>query len=120
MRLHALSAGAAQGVVSALQAQFGVEAGVELRATFGAVGAMNEKLQAGELCDVIILTAAIIDDLQRAGQVIADTAAPLGRVRTGIAVRSGEPLPPIGDTDALRRSLLASSAIYIPDPQRAT
>ena len=41
-------------------------------------------------------------------------------MRTGIAVRAGEALPDIATPDALKASLLAASAIYFPDPQRAT
>ena len=48
------------------------------------------------------------------------TAAPLGRVRTGIAVRHGERHPDIADGAALRASLLAAAGIYLPDPLLAT
>ena len=34
-----------------------------------------------------------------------------------IAVRAGDPLPPIGDAAALRAALLAADAIYFPDPE---
>src|SRR5438046_2748841 len=81
---------------------------------------MKERLEAGETCDVSILTDALIDGLSQRGQVVADTRAALGRVRTGIAVQAGAPLPDIGDRSALRNALLASTAIYVPDPQRAT
>ena len=48
------------------------------------------------------------------------SAAALGRVRTGIAVRTGEMLPPIADRDSLRDSLMQASGIYFPDPLLAT
>jgi molybdate transport system substrate-binding protein len=120
VRLAVLSAGAAKGVVTALQAPFATATGAQVQGTFGAVGAIKEKLQAGEACDVIILTAPMIDDLERDGRVVAATRAPLGRVRTGIAIRSGSALPAIGEREALRRTLLSSAGVYIPDPQRAT
>jgi molybdate transport system substrate-binding protein len=41
-------------------------------------------------------------------------------VRTGLAVRAGEPLPAIGDRAALRACLVAARAIWLPDPERAT
>ena len=46
--------------------------------------------------------------------------AALGRVRTGIAVRAGEPLPDVATPEALKASLLAARAIYFPDAQRST
>ena len=44
--LHVLSAGAAQGLVETLAPRFLAETGVALRTTFGAVGAIREKLLA--------------------------------------------------------------------------
>jgi len=120
IRLPFLSAGAAKGLVTALAGTFAAETGVEATGAFGAVGAMKEKLAAGEPCDVIILTAAMIAALEASGDVAPGTAAPLGRVRTGIAVRAGDPAPAIGDAAALARALVAAPAIYLPDPQRAT
>jgi molybdate transport system substrate-binding protein len=120
MQLDLLCAGAAKGLVEALQPAFEKETGATLHATFGAVGAMREKLDAGAPCDVLVLTQAMLDTLAHDGRVVADTIAPLGRVPTGIAVRAGEPLPAIGDRAALRASLAAARRIYFPDPERAT
>ena len=120
MQLHVLSAGAAQGVVTALAAEFRAGTGYELQCTFGAVGAMKEKLLAGTAADLIILTRALIDGLAADGKVLSEGSADLGRVRTGIAVRKADRLPVIANADALRRTLLAAGGIYFPDPQKAT
>jgi molybdate transport system substrate-binding protein len=118
--VHLLCAGAAKGVVAALRPGFAADAGAEIAGEFGAVGAMKAKLLAGEPCDVVVLTAAMIDGLAADAHVLADTVAPLGRVETGIAVRAGDPLADAGGGAALRRTLLAAPAIYLPDPERAT
>ena len=120
MQLPFLCAGAAKGIFTALAATFTAQTGVEPRGAFGAVGSMKEKFLAGEPCDLIILTAALIDSLEAAGDVVPGTASPLGRVRTGIAARAGDPLPAIADAAALSSALAAAAAIYLPDPQRAT
>ncbi len=120
MRLRLLSGGAAKGLVDAVQPAFTSETGCELDATFSAVGAMQEKLLAGEPCDVVILTAALIDALARDGHVVAETVATLGAVPTGVAVRKGDARPGVSDGDALRRSLSAASGIYVPDTERST
>lgn len=116
--LRVLSAGAAQGLVRALQARFAAEAVLDAR--FGAVGAMKEALLGGAPCDVLVLTAALIDTLAADGRVRADSARALGRVRTGVAVREGAALPAVGDAAALRAALLAADALYLPDVQRST
>ena len=118
--LHVLSGGAAQAIVRAVEEDFRVSTGARVRGTFGAVGAMRERLLAGEPCDAAILTAALIAELERDGRVLPGTSAPLGRVRTGVAVRAGEALPDIADGAALRETLLAATHIYFPDPELAT
>ncbi len=118
--LHILSGGAAQGLVGRLQASFERDHGVALDGSFGAVGAMKDRLLAGDACDVLILTAALIEALTAAGHVVPGSSLPLGRVRTGIAVRSGDPLPDVASRASLAAALLAADGVYLPDPQRAT
>ncbi|MGP1676692.1 MAG: molybdate ABC transporter substrate-binding protein [Burkholderiales bacterium] len=120
MRLHILSGGAAQSVVSALAGEFRAATGYELECSFSAVGAMKAKLLSGAPADLVILTRAVIAELAAGGQVLPDSCADLGRVRTGIAARASEPLPDIASAGALRRALLAADGIFIPDPQKAT
>ena len=115
-----LCAGAARGLVTALQPTFRADEGADVRGEFGAVGAMKDRLLAGEPCDLIVLSAALIDELGAGGHVAGESVAAIGRVGTGIAVRAGEALPAIDDGMALRRTLLGAAAIFVPDPQRAT
>ena len=109
MHLNLLSGGAAKGLVAAMQPAFTAATGCELHSTFSAVGAMQDQLLAGEPCDVVILTAALIDALARDGHVVSSTVAALGAVPTGVAVRMGDARTDVSDGDALRGSLLASS-----------
>jgi molybdate transport system substrate-binding protein len=120
MNLKILSGGAAQSVVSALVPAFEAATGYGIDGSFGAVGAMRARLRAGERADIVILTSALIAELTRDGDVIAGTAADLGAVETAIAIRSGDAVPSIADSDALRAALLAADAIYFPDPEHAT
>ena len=118
--LHLLCAGAAQGLVKALQAQLLAETGATVAGRFGAVGAMKEALLAGEPCDVLVSTDKMIGELIADGRLRAESRAPLGRVRTGIAVRRGERHPDVASPDALKAALLAADAIYFPDAVRST
>lgn len=118
--LHILCAGAAKGLVQALQPLLRERSGAEVVGRFGAVGAMKEALLAGEACDLMIVTDRMIAELAEAGHLQAATRRPLGRVATGIAVRRGEPRPDVSSPEALRAALLAAPGIYFPDPERAT
>lgn len=118
--VHLLSAGAARGLVNALAPAFERSGGHTLRAQFGAVGTMRERLDAGEPCDAIILSRPMIDALARERRVEPASIVDLGRVRTGVAVPRGAPHRRVDDEASLRDAVLHASAIYLPDPQRAT
>jgi molybdate transport system substrate-binding protein len=118
--LHLLSGGAAQGLVRQLQASFEANSSLKLDATFGAVGAMKQRLLDGAPCDVLILTQALIDGLVQSGQVRAGSDRKLGIVKTGIAVKASTPWPEVASADSLRQALRKATGIYFPDPQLAT
>jgi len=118
--LKILSGGAAQGLVSQLQGDFYSEAGRAIEGRYGAVGLMRDQLLAGEPCDVLILTQALIDELTVAGQVQSGSARPLGVVKTGVAVKAGMAAPRVDTPEALKAALLAATGIYFPDPVKAT
>lgn len=115
MDLRILSGGAAQGLVGALAKGFTAETGCDIDGTFGAVGAMREKLLAGAPADLVILTAALVADLEKAGHVRPGSATDLGIVHTGIAIREGDQRPAIDDAASVREALLAADGIYVPD-----
>lgn len=119
-QLHLISGGAAQGLVGQLAERFAAERGLAISGTYGAVGLMKDKLLAGAPCDVVILTAALIQELEQQGHVTPGTARPLGVVRTGVAVKQGEPRPDVSTPEALAAALRAARGIYFPDPVKAT
>ena len=118
--LFLLSAGAAKALVLSQKHAFEASADAVLNATFGAVGAMRDKWVAGARCDVFILSARVLDELARDGAIDGTTRMSLGHVRTGVAVRSGAPIPALDNADDLGRAFSAASALFLPDPERAT
>lgn len=115
-----LCAGAAQGLVKALQERFLAATGADVQARFGAVGAMKELLLAGEACDVFVTTGTMLRALVAEGRLQAGSEAALGGVRTGIAVRSADARPDVSTPAALRAALVAAETIHFPDPVRST
>ena len=118
--IHLLSGGAAQGLVNALKDSIENTTETQLICSFGAVGLMKQKLIDSAPCDVVILTAALIEQLTASGHVLAGSARHLGPVKTGVAVKSGTPWPKVETAEQLKAALLVASAIYFPDPQLAT
>lgn len=119
-QLHLLSGGAAQGLVTQLQPRFLAQTGCTVDGVFGAVGLMKDRLLSGAPCDVLILTQALIEQLTASGDVVAGSAHALGVVKTGVAVKSGEPAPKVDTPAALKAAFLAARGIYFPDPVKAT
>jgi molybdate transport system substrate-binding protein len=118
--LKLLSGGAAQGLVGQLRERAGGEIGCAIEGQFGAVGAMRDKLLAGEACDVVILTQALIDQLAADGHVAGASQRAVGVVKTGVAVKAGEPAPDVRSAESLKAALLAARGVYFPDPVKAT
>ena len=117
--IQVLSGGAAQGLVGALERQL-ANRGLSVRGTFGAVGAMRDKLLAGAPCDLVILTESIIRELEQQGRVVPGSAKPLGRLRTGVAVKAGDAMPVVDSAGALSDLLQRATAIYFPDAVKST
>lgn len=118
--LHLLSGGAAQGLVIALRARFEAMSALTVSAEFGAVGVVVDRLLAGRPCDVFIVTRALVNQLTDLTHLRAASSRDVGVVKTGIAVPHGQALPRVDTPQALEAALLAASAIYFPDPVKAT
>jgi molybdate transport system substrate-binding protein len=118
--LSILSGGAAQGLVARVQPAFEQQHDCKVQGTFGAVGLMREKLIAGDLCDLLILSQALIDGLVAEGRALGDTARPVGGVKTGVALKEGRKPVDIRTQFDLKALLQAAPAIYFPDPAKAT
>jgi len=114
MALRILAGGAAQSLVEKARDGFDVEG------TFSAVGAMRDKLLAGEPADIVILSRVLVEGLSKSGHVVADTMADVARVATAVAVRERDPLPGIGDKAGLAAALCDADEIHFPDPAQAT
>lgn len=119
-RLHLLCAGASQGLVERLAAPFLSARGAALQARFGAVGMLKEALEGGAPCDLMVSTEVMIDTLCAQGRLLPGVRAAIGRVRTAVAVRAGDPRPEVSTPEALAAVLAAAPSIHFPDPQRAT
>lgn len=118
--LRILSGGAAQALVRRLQPAFEAAHGCRIEATFGAVGAMKDRLLAGEPCDLLVLTDPLITDLSAQGRAVASTARQIGLVKTGVALKADAPAADVSTPEALKALLLRSGGVYFPDPAKAT
>ncbi len=119
MKITLLSAGAAQGLVAALAEDLAA-AGLEVAGSFGAVGAIRDRILAGEAFDVVIVSSNVIEELEASGHIVSGLVHEIGSVPTGIGVREGDPVPDCSDPARFKAALEAAEAIFLPDPEKAT
>jgi len=70
---------------------------------------MMNRLKEGETVDLVILSAAALEDLRKAG--IVSERTDLARSGIGVAVKTGAPKPDISSGEALKRAVLAAKGI---------
>jgi molybdate transport system substrate-binding protein len=73
--------------------------------------AIPNRVRRGEAVDVIMLPDAALNDLIKAGLVVAESRVPIARSGIGMAVRAGTPKPDISTLEGLRRALLQAKSI---------
>jgi molybdate transport system substrate-binding protein len=72
---------------------------------------IRKRMLAGEVADVVIGSAALIEDLVAGGSLDSRTRVDLAKSEVGAAVRSGARKPDIGSVKALKSALRAASSI---------
>jgi len=115
-KLKIMCARSMHEVVTALAYDFTSMTGNELELSFGTVGALQQRLDAGETADVVISAKPAIDALDKAGRLAAKSRADIATVRIGVAVRDGAPAPDISTPEAFRQTLVDARAVAFSDP----
>jgi molybdate transport system substrate-binding protein len=107
------------GVRSAAEqlfAQFDRTSGHKLAVTWGTAPMLVKRIEDGDTADVVVLSRAGIDALQKQGKVAPGSDVALASSGVGIAVKSGAPKPDISTPEALKRTLLAAKSIAYSEP----
>ncbi|MGH8738575.1 MAG: molybdate ABC transporter substrate-binding protein [Burkholderiales bacterium] len=118
--LVVFAAGATESTMRDTVGTFEKESGWTVKLSYGAVGALRDKLYAGQPADLTIVTPAVIEQLAAKGYVRRDASVALGQVGGGIAVRRGAPRPAVATPEEFKRALLAAKEVYYADPATAT
>lgn len=115
--LRVYCTGAVQGIMEQLTADLTQGAGMPLQFTFGTAGAIRDRVQAGELADVVIASDAAITQLAQGGILLPDRRVVVGTVVLGVAARDGvAPLIDLGTPEAFARLLVGARSVAHADP----
>jgi molybdate transport system substrate-binding protein len=114
-KLKIMCARSMHEVVTALGYDFTSTTGNEVELSFGTVGALQQRLDAGETADVVISGKPAIDALDKADRLASRSRADIATVRIGVAVRAGAPAPDISTPEAFRQALVDARAVAFSD-----
>ncbi len=114
-KLKIMCARSMNEVVTALAYDFTSTTGHEVELSFGTVGALQQRLDAGETADVVISGQPAIEALDKAGRLAPKSRADIATVRIGVAVRDGAPAPDISTPEAFRQALVNARAVAFSD-----
>src|SRR5216683_5922716 len=92
--------------------------GNKLIIVYSTIADLKKRIEAGETADVMILSRAVLDDLQTQGKVTQGSIVNLGSSYVAIGVRAGAPQPDITTAEKLKEALLVTKSISYADPAK--
>ena len=114
--LRVLTTGAFKQVVVNFVPAFEAANGVKVEVQNDTAGALLKRIAAGETFDVVFLTPAGLAELARAGKVDAASVKPVAKVAIGVAVKAGQPSPPLATVEDFKQAVLRAGKVAYIDP----
>lgn len=114
--IKVMATGAVEAMIRLLGADYEKQSGNTLDLNFGTAGATRGRFDGGEATHVIVLPAAMIAELDKAGRFLPGSVIDLGRTVTGVAVRQGAPVPDISTREAFKQALIDARTVSFTDP----
>jgi molybdate transport system substrate-binding protein len=108
---------ALKSVLDELAPAYEKASGNKLTITYGLAADMKKRVLAGETADVIMLTRAMMEDLQKQ-QRLAGSLVNVAGTPVAVVARAGAPRPDIGTVEAFKKTLLAAKSIVYADPAK--
>ena len=117
-QVRVLSAVGMRQVLLDLGPQFERDTGCTLTIALDSAGNILERINGGEIVDLVVMPRGGLDRLVQGGHVAADSVRDLAASHVGVAVRKGAPRPNISTPEAFRRAMREARSIACPDPAR--
>jgi molybdate transport system substrate-binding protein len=101
-----------------LAVQFERATGNKLAIGYSLVADIRKRMLEGETADVVILSRAVMDELQKQEKLAPASIEDVVGAAIAVAVKAGAPKPDIGSVESFKRSLLAAKSIVYADPAK--
>lgn len=114
--LQLLSAASMQTVFEEIIGDFERGSGHKVSLRYSTMGAITERVKAGERADLIISSPASISALIASGKLTAGSEVTVAKTGVGIIVPAGSPKPRIESVADFRRALIEARVIVYANP----
>jgi molybdate transport system substrate-binding protein len=107
-----LCAVALRPVMDDLIPVFQQESGHKVNVTYATIGVQMDRVAKGDPADLVVVSPAQTDELQKAGKVSDPTV--IAKVGVGVFVKKGAPKPDISTVDAFKKAVTNAKGISVP------
>jgi molybdate transport system substrate-binding protein len=115
--INVIAAGAVRGVVGGIIDDYAKSSRHKFNFTVGPTGLLRETIASGKAADLIIASAPLMAELERAGKITPGSRVDIGRVGLDVVVRAGAPVPDVATPEAVKQALLKAASIAYSDPK---
>jgi molybdate transport system substrate-binding protein len=85
--------------------------GRKISIEFSASTALQKEIDGGAAFDLTILTPGILDNLAKAGKVVAGSQTTLATIDLGVGIKAGSPKADVSTPDGMKKRLLAAKSM---------
>jgi molybdate transport system substrate-binding protein len=108
--------GAMTETVEKIGANFAKASGNKVDYVSDTTGALQRRLATGEKADILVVTAAGLDALEKENRIAPGTRTPLVRALIGVAMRPNGAPPDLSSPDTFKASLLRARSVSYVNP----
>jgi molybdate transport system substrate-binding protein len=114
--LKVVSAGAVRGLIAGMIDEYSRQTGHKFDFTVGTTGQLRVIIESGWPADLIIVSGALMAELEKTGNLTPGSRADLGRIGIGVVVREGAAAPDVSTPEAFKAALVAAKSVAYTDP----
>jgi molybdate transport system substrate-binding protein len=114
--LNVVAAGAVRGIIGGMIDDYARQSGLKFNLTVGPTGKLRDAIASGTPTDLVIVSAPLMEEMEKSGRIAPGSRIDLGRVGLGVVVREGVPSPDISTPDAVKAALIKANTIAYTDP----
>jgi molybdate transport system substrate-binding protein len=109
--IKVIAANAVKEAIVELVSGFEKSSGHKVVLLWGGTTGIAQRVESGEVFDIVLIAAPNIDKLIAQGKLVAGSRTDIAKSGVGVAVRSGLPKPDISTPEALKKAVLAANSV---------